>query len=87
MRWALRNQEKIKEHFEPFGDEILSRIKDSLDKAFTSDDLEKHIENVNNEPYPILDVNDTGHSFGCILFYVVRKTCDVYLLAFKEFVS
>lgn len=87
MRWALRNQEKIKAHFEPYGDEILERIKGSLNQAFMSKDVEKHIDKVDNEPYPILDVNDVGHTFGCILFYVIKKTYDVYLLAFKEFVS
>lgn len=87
MRWALRNQDRIKAHFEPYGDEILERIKESLEQAFKSDDIEKHIDKAENEPYPILDVNDVGHSFGTILFYVIKKTYDVYLLAFKEFIS
>lgn len=56
MRWALRNQEKIKAHFEPYGDEILERIKESLNQAFTSKDVEKHIDKIENEPYPILYV-------------------------------
>lgn len=30
MRWTLRNQDKIKSHFGQNGDEILTRIKESL---------------------------------------------------------
>lgn len=88
MRWALRNQDKIKTYFEPFGDDVLTRIKESLNKEFAENkDVEKHIEKVDGHPYPILTINDTGHTFGIIMFYVIKKSYDVYLLAFKEFVS
>ena len=87
MMWTLRNKHKIKAHFEPWGDEILARIENSLDETFTADNEKLDIEKVDGEPYPILTVNDTGHSFGIIMFYVVKEMYGVYLLAFKEFVS
>ena len=37
MRFALRKQEKIKAAFEPNGDEILNRIKESLTRYFSAD--------------------------------------------------
>lgn len=88
MRWALRRQDKIKAAFEPKGDEILTRIKKSLADAFANyKDIEQHIETVDGEPYPLLCIDDAGHTFNMIVFYVVRKQYDVYTLAFKEFVG
>ena len=37
MRFALRKQDKIKAHFEPHGDEMLNRIKESLTRYFSAD--------------------------------------------------
>ena len=37
MRFALRKQEKIKAYFEPHGDEMLNRIKESLTQYFSAD--------------------------------------------------
>lgn len=37
MRFALRRQDKIKAHFEPNGDEMLNRIKESLTRFFAAD--------------------------------------------------
>lgn len=37
MRFALRKQEKIKAYFEPNGDEMLNRIKESLTRYFSAD--------------------------------------------------
>lgn len=88
MRWALRKQDKIKAHFEPNGDEMLERIKKSLADAFaTYIDIERHIETVDGEPYPVLSVGDAGNTSNLVVFYVVRKQYDVYTLAFKEFVG
>lgn len=87
MRFALRNQEKIKAYFEPNGDEMLNRIKESLQIAFASGNVEQNISNWENEPYPILCINDAGHSFNMIAFYVLKKQYDVYKLAFKEFIG
>lgn len=37
--------------------------------------------------YPVLSINDAGHSFNLIAFYVLKKQYDVYKLAFKEFIG
>lgn len=87
MRYTLRNQEKIKSHFEPYGEETLNRINESLKNAFSSNDIENYIDNWENEPYPILCIDDIGHSFNMIAFYVLKKQYDVYNLAFKEFIG
>lgn len=71
MRYALRNIEKIRSYFEPYGDEIIDRILKSL------------VQDVR----PVLSINDLGHSFGLIEFYIIKKTYDVYILAFKRFVN
>lgn len=62
---------------------MLQRITQSLDAAFKKGDIE--IEP--GEPYPLLVVNDVGHTFGIIIFYVVGRMYDVYKLAFKEFIN
>ncbi len=88
MRFALRNQHKIKKHFEPQGEQVLSRIIDSLTTYFAKHtEIDAEIEKVPNEPYPMLLIPDTGHTCNSIMFYVISKTYDVYKLAFKEFVG
>lgn len=87
MRWSLRNQKKIKSYFEPHGEEILQRIIKSLDMAFLSNNIDNFISNWENEPYPVLCIDDAGHSFNMIAFYVLKKQYDVYNLAFKEFIG
>lgn len=82
-RYALRNQQKIKE---VYGTSVLERMKVSLDTYFKADDI-KPEEWETNEPYPIISIDDKGHSFGLICFYVTSVVYDVYHLAFKEFVS
>lgn len=94
MRWILRNQEKIKAHFEPHGDEILERIKQSLNHFFTIDrsyfpppfkNLEGYFDDIPGEKYPIISINDMGNENRMIEFYVVGKQFDVYKLAFRGF--
>lgn len=87
MRWALRNQDKIKENFEPNGDEILNRIKNSLKRFF------ENVDNVENNigisgitgQYPVLSINDEGNENQMINFYVLDVKYDVYRLAFIGF--
>ena len=44
MRYALRNIEKIRSYFEPYGDEIIDRILKSLEDYFaTTTGIEKDI--------------------------------------------
>ena len=80
-RYALRNQEKIKNEL---GEDILKRIIKSLDVGFEKPLLIREYE---GERYPILTVNDAGHSVNILDFYVIGKEYDVYKLAFKEFIG
>jgi hypothetical protein len=82
MRYSLRNQHKIKQ---ALSEKHLKRILSSLDEAFKNDGPEP--KEMHGEDYKVIDINDNGHSCGLILFYVIRKTYDVYNLAFKEFVN
>ena len=80
-RYALRNREKIKN---VLGEDTLNRIVKSLDMAFKKPLLIREHE---GERYPVLTVNDAGHSVNIIDFYVIGKQYDVYKLAFKEFIG
>jgi len=94
MRFALRRQEKIKAAFEPNGDEILARIKESLTRYFSADrsefpegfrDIESDYNQLPGEPYPTIAINDVGNANRMIEFYVTGKQYDVYHVAFKGF--
>lgn len=96
MRFALRRQDKIKAHFEPNGDEMLNRIKESLTRFFAADRSEfpegyREIEDCFNqlpgEPYPTIAINDVGNDDRMIEFYVTGQQYDVYHLAFKGFIK
>lgn len=78
-RFSLRNQHKIESHYDK---KILARILLSLKKGF-----EGKIVIHESEPHPLIDVNDTGHTCGLIIFHVISINFDVYNLAFKEFIS
>lgn len=90
MRFALRKQEKIKAYFEPNGDEMLNRIKESLTRYFSADrsefpeefrDIESDYNQLPGEPYPTIAINDVGNDNRMIEFYEY----DVYHVAFKGF--
>ena len=94
MRYALRKQEKIKAYFEPNGDEMLNRIKESLTRYFSADrsefpegfrDIESDYNQLPGEPYPTIAINDVGNANRMIEFYVTGKQYDVYHVAFKGF--
>lgn len=94
MRFALRKQEKIKAYFEPNGDEMLNRIKESLTRYFSADrsefpegfrDIESDYNQLPGEPYPTIAINDVGNANRMIEFYVTGKQYDVYHVAFKGF--
>ena len=93
-RFALRKQDKIKAHFEPNGDEMLNRIKESLTRYFSADrsdfpeglrDIESDYNQLPGEPYPTIAINDVGNANRMIEFYVTGKQYDVYHVAFKGF--
>lgn len=96
MRYALRKQDKIKAHFEPNGDEMLNRIKESLTRFFAADrsdfpeglrDIEDDFNHYPGDPYPTIAVNDVGDPNRMIEFYVTGQQYDVYHLAFKGFIK
>lgn len=51
------------------------------------DDIDKQIESVDGHPFPLLTLEDAGHSSNVVAFYVIKKQFDVYTLAFKEFIG
>lgn len=96
MRYTLRNQNKIKAHFEPNGEEILNRITGSLDNFFSSvtdkskDGMRCIYETFykdGGDPYPVIAVNDIKDPDRMIEFYVIGQTYDVFNLAFKGFIK
>lgn len=96
MRYALRKQDKIKAHFEPSGDEMLNRIKESLTRYFSANrsdfpeglrDIEDDFNHYPGDPYPTIAVNDVGDPDRMIEFYVTGQQYDVYHLAFKGFIK
>jgi hypothetical protein len=90
MRYALRNKHKIKAHFEPKGQEILSRILLSLDEHFKryEDPINGHADELEpGEKYRTLIINDAGHTCACISFYILGITYDVCRIAFVEFIG
>lgn len=82
MRYALRNQKKIKE---VLGEDILNRIIKSLNEGLKKDlyTMEKPLE----ETHMMLTVPDADHTTNVIVFYIINRKYDVYHLAFKEFVG
>lgn len=83
MRYALRNQEKIKQAYDA---KILARIIASLDAHFKTHP-EIATERFDGESRETLIVNDIGHSVNVIAFYVLEIKYDVYRLAFREFIG
>jgi hypothetical protein len=87
MRYALRNQDKIKAHFEPNGQEILDRIIKSLDKHFEKGNPLEEANWCEVDKYDKIVINDEGHTCACIAFYVLGIKYDVCRLAFDEFIG
>lgn len=81
MRYALRNQEKIKAKL---GEEKLQRIIKSLN-IFFEDVIEIPVE-PSEEEYPLLIINDVVHPINSIEFYVLEIRFDVARLAFKQII-
>ena len=81
MRYTLRNKDKIEKEY---GDQVLNNIVASLDDEFSRD---IKLELLGDDQYKMIVINDLNHTSGLIVFYLIKKTFDVCLLAFKEFVS
>lgn len=86
MRYALRNQNKIKESL---GSDLLHRILNSLKQSFDlyGEIIESQFEYIDGHQYPILTINDASNTSNLISFYVIGKRYNVYHLAFKEFIE
>lgn len=82
-RYTLRNKEKIAQAFDQA---YLSRMVSSLDSHFSdSKEIEEHDSGDNR--YNMILVDDIGHSVNMFEFYIIKKTYDVYLLAFKGIIG
>ena len=83
MRYSLRNKEKIAKAYSPA---ILDRIIKSLDAHFRTSTKIEGIKQ-EGEKYPLLIIDDSGHTTNLIAFYIVGGVFDVVNLAFKEFIG
>lgn len=83
MRYALRNQDKIKV---AFNQDFLDNLINSLNEAF-EDNSFNVITYPPGEIYHLLTVNDIGHAKGSIDFYIIGQVYDVYKLAYKETIN
>jgi len=83
MRYTLRNKNKIEDAYDK---SILKRIDKSL-KVHFGRNKEIELHQVGDDKYKTLIVDDAGHSFNIISFYVIKKKYDVYTLAFNEFIG
>lgn len=81
MRYALRNQNKIEAAYPG----TIGRILNSLSSHFTPE--REIVPMESGEEFPIIIVDDVGHSMNMISFYVIEIKYDVYRLAFKEFIG
>lgn len=82
MRFALRNQRKIKQ---VLSEDKLNKILLSLKQHFsTHSDIET--VKTGSSPFPVLEIKDTTSTSHRISFYIIGRQYDVYKLAFKEFI-
>ena len=81
MRYALRNQEKIKESF---GEDQLKRMIASLDAHFEkkNKDTSLKVDYIDGE-HSVVIMEDIEHTTGIFEFYVVDINYDVVILAYK----
>ena len=80
MRYTLRNKTKIVAAYDLT---LYNRMTKSLDKHF-ADYKEIEAIEIEGDDYKTILVDDIGHTVNMFAFYLIRKTFDVYNLAFKE---
>ena len=83
MRYSLRNKNKIAA---AYSQAILDRIIKSLDEHFKAA-IKVDAQKQKGDTYPILYIDDAGHTTNIIAFYVISTHFDVVNLAFKEFIG
>lgn len=82
MRFALRNQEKLKTHFgERAVAVMMAALKDAAGKHKDISELSL----ISCKPYPFFVLPVTDCQVKNIAFYVVKNMYDVYVVAFKEY--
>lgn len=81
MRYALRNQSKIKAGL---GVDVLGQLLDSLKLHFKSYDTLQLDKSEPGQPYPIIEVVNSKDENEIFKFYVVGRTFDVRRLAYCE---
>lgn len=83
MRFALRNQTKIKN---AIGEELFSELMETIKETFTErcdTDIMSMIDSAAT-PFPTLTIDGTDSSFNFAVLYVTGRMYDVLHLAFKE---
>lgn len=87
MKYYLIDQKKIECDFAPFDADIINRMLKSIDNTVIGDGKRVSFDILEGEPYPVLTVNDIGHTCGLICFYVVGIVYGTIILKYKEFIS
>jgi len=81
-RFSLRNQDKIAKHYD---EKYVKRMLDSLKIYFEAGKIEEI--QIEGDKFPVIMLDDCGHTVNMFVFYVIRKTYDVYNLAYKEVIG
>jgi len=84
MRYSLRNQNKIKEKL---GVDFHRWLIDSIDEYFSKNESIEEYEYV-GERFKVVHINNVQPKTDSLFeLYVIKKTFDVYLLAYKSCMS
>lgn len=83
-RFSLRNKVKIEKAFDP---SFYTLLMDSLKEHFLNhSEIEEH--SYDNEEFKVIHVNSVQpNSDSTFEFYVIRKTFDVFNLAYKSVIG
>lgn len=86
MRFALRNQKKIKDAFsQELVDSVLQALKAAQDEYDDIMHMNYRVES--NSLYPTIVIKNVDGKFNLVRLYVLSKQYDVWHLALKEFIG
>ena len=86
MRFALRNQKKIKDAFsQELVDSVLQALKAAQDEYDDIMHMNYRVES--NSLYPTIVIKNVDGKFNLVRLYVLSKHYDVWHLALKEFIG
>lgn len=86
MRFALRNQKKIKDAYsQEIVDSILKALKAAQDEY--DDIMHMNYREESNSPYPTIVIKGVDGMFTLVRLYVLKQQYDVWHLALKEFIG